>query len=301
MAPSHETRGRFAIGVDYGTNSMRALVVDLADGAEVASCVYNYPSGEAGHPAGSRRTPTLPGKTRPTTSRASIARWAAPSRRPSAIAAFGPTDVVGIGVDTTGSTPLPVDRQGTPLAMHAEFRDNLAAHAWLWKDHTGFAEAAEITEKARRSGDGYLDKCGGAYSSEWFWSKILHCRADGAESLRRRLCLGRTGRLHPGLHHRQPRSRHTAPRHLRRRTQGHVSRAMGRAAAQQFLQEVRSRAGAPWPSTTPRPRLRPITRPADSPPSWPGKSACRPACPWPSAPSTPTWARWGRASGPERW
>jgi len=62
------------------------------------------------------------------------------------------------------------------LALHPEFRDNLSAHAWLWKDHTSFAEAAEITEKARRSGERYLTKCGGVYSSEWYWSKILHCK-----------------------------------------------------------------------------------------------------------------------------
>jgi L-ribulokinase len=63
-----------------------------------------------------------------------------------------------------------------PLALRREFRRNLAAQAWLWKDHTAHAEAAEITEGARRDGDGYLRVCGGAYSSEWYWSKILHCR-----------------------------------------------------------------------------------------------------------------------------
>ncbi len=89
---------------------------------------------------------------------------------------FSPDKVVGIGVDTTGSTPIPVDRQGLPLALQPAFRKNLAAHAWLWKDHTGHAEAEEITERAARHKDGYLKKCGGSYSSEWYWSKILHCR-----------------------------------------------------------------------------------------------------------------------------
>ena len=91
-------------------------------------------------------------------------------------AASRPSRSSGIGVDTTGSTPLPVDRQGMPLALQPAFRKNLAAHAWLWKDHTGHAEAEEITQRAAKHKDGYLTKCGGSYSSEWFWSKILHCR-----------------------------------------------------------------------------------------------------------------------------
>ena len=170
-----EKRGRFAIGVDYGTNSVRALVVDLADGREVASCVYDYRSGEAGilldprDPHLARQNPAdyIEGFIQ------SVGKVVKAAKRQTG---FRPEQVVGIGIDTTGSTPIPVDRQGVPLALHGEFRDDLAAHAWLWKDHTSFAEAAEITEKARRSGEGYLAKCGGVYSSEWFWSKILHCK-----------------------------------------------------------------------------------------------------------------------------
>jgi L-ribulokinase len=90
--------------------------------------------------------------------------------------AFRAENVIGIGVDTTGSTPIPVDRKGTPLAWKAGFKKNLAAQAWLWKDHTSHAEAKEITERAERSRTDYLAKCGGSYSSEWFWSKILHCK-----------------------------------------------------------------------------------------------------------------------------
>ena len=60
--------------------------------------------------------------------------------------------------------------------MHPEFCKQLAAHAWLWKDHTSYAEAAEITRKAGQDRAGYLAKCGGTYSSEWYWSKILHCK-----------------------------------------------------------------------------------------------------------------------------
>jgi L-ribulokinase len=166
---------RYAIGVDYGTNSVRALVVDVTDGSEVASYVVNYPSGEAG---------ILLDPKDPNLARQNPADYIAgfyKSVRGAVTAAgkqrgFRPEAVAGIGIDTTGSTPIPVDRDGTPLAMKPEFQKNLAAHAWLWKDHTSHAEAAEITEKAASGGYPYLAKCGGTYSSEWYWSKILHCR-----------------------------------------------------------------------------------------------------------------------------
>ena len=68
-----------------------------------------------------------------------------------------------------------VNQDGVALATLDQFKSNLAAHAWLWKDHTSHAEAEEITRKATKGGFPYLAKCGGTYSSEWYWSKILHC------------------------------------------------------------------------------------------------------------------------------
>ena len=172
---SKKSEPAFAIGVDYGTNSVRALVVDVADGREISSAVFDYPSGEAGilldprDPHTARQNPAdyIEGFYR---SVGQAVRLAASDP------AFRPERVVGIGVDTTGSTPLPVDRAGKPLALMPEFADNLAAHAWLWKDHTSHAEAAEITAKAKKVREKYLNKCGGVYSSEWYWSKILHCK-----------------------------------------------------------------------------------------------------------------------------
>jgi L-ribulokinase len=166
---------KFSIGVDYGTSSVRALVVDTANGAEVATFVVNYPSGTAGvlldtkDPNLARQNPADYVNGFDTSVRRAVA---AAKRRPG----FKPENVVGIGVDTTGSTPIPVDCDGTPLVFQRKFRNNLAAHAWLWKDHTSHAEAAEITDKAKRHADQYLAKCGGTYSSEWYWSKILHCK-----------------------------------------------------------------------------------------------------------------------------
>ncbi|MEM1097428.1 MAG: ribulokinase [Planctomycetota bacterium] len=168
----------YAIGVDFGTNSARALVVDCADGREVAAYVVDYPSGERG---------ILLDQTEPDLARQHPGDYVVgfeQSVRGAVEAAlsdpaFAPEKVVGLGVDTTGSTPMPVDASGTPLGMKPEFRDRLAAQAWLWKDHTSHAEAAEITALAAARGEPYLARCGGAYSSEWFWSKILKCcRAD---------------------------------------------------------------------------------------------------------------------------
>ncbi len=171
---------KFSIGVDYGTNSVRALIVDTSDGTEIASHVYNYPSGEAGilidpkDPNLARQNPADYINGFHTSVRRAV--LAAKRHR-----GFKPENVVGIGIDTTGSTPIPVDRAGTPLALQPKFKRKLAAHAWLWKDHTGHAEAAEITAKAKNHPHQYLSKCGGTYSSEWYWSKILHCkRSDPA-------------------------------------------------------------------------------------------------------------------------
>lgn len=166
-------QSKFAIGVDYGTNSVRALVVDIASGAEVATAVWDYKHGDAGimldsgDPNLARQSPAdyIEGFY------ASVSEALASARK---TAGFDPANVVGIGVDTTGSTPIPVDANGVALAMHSEFKNDLAAQAWLWKDHTSHAEAEEITRKAA-AGYPYLAKCGGTYSSEWYWSKILHC------------------------------------------------------------------------------------------------------------------------------
>src|SRR5208283_6021794 len=171
---------QYTIGLDYGTNSVRTLIVNVANGREVASAVWNYEHGTQGVLLA--RDPNL-ARQHPadyvTGAEVTIQKALAQAKR--AVRGFAPDQIVGIGVDTTGSTPLPVDRTGRPLAFDRRFAKNPAAMAWLWKDHTGVAEAAEITALAREIRPQYLAKCGGTYSSEWFFSKILHCLRTSPE------------------------------------------------------------------------------------------------------------------------
>ncbi len=171
---------QYTIGLDYGTNSVRALLVDTADGREIATAIWGYEHGHSGVVLG--RDPNL-ARQHPAdyVKGAEITIKEALATAEKTVRGFEANQVVGIGVDTTGSTPLPVDAQGQPLAFHKDLADNPAALAWLWKDHTGFAEAEEITALARDIRPQYLAKCGGVYSSEWFFSKILHCLRTAPE------------------------------------------------------------------------------------------------------------------------
>jgi len=165
----------YTIGLDYGTNSVRCLIVDVANGRELGTAVYEYETGKAGiilDPADhnlARQNPADYLKGIEVTVKAAI------TEAKQAVKSFRPDQIIGIGIDTTGSTPIPVDKYGTPLGMLDKFKDNPNACAWLWKDHTGHAEAAEITALAAKEHPEYLARCGGIYSSEWFFSKILHC------------------------------------------------------------------------------------------------------------------------------
>jgi L-ribulokinase len=165
---------RYSIGLDFGTNSVRALIVNVANGREVGTAVWNYAHGTNGVILS--RDPNL-ARQHPadylTGAEITIKKALAQATR--TVRGFKPEQVIGIGVDTTGSTPMPVDAKGQALAFDKRFAKNSAAMAWLWKDHTGVVEAAEITELAMEMRPHYLAKCGGTYSSEWFFSKILRC------------------------------------------------------------------------------------------------------------------------------
>ena len=175
---------KYALGLDFGTNSCRSLIVDLADGKELSSHVSDYPSGSDGvlldpkDPNVARQNPEDYHQSLMESVQEAIAQ--AKQDDPE----FSPENIIGIGADTTGSSPMPVDDKGTPLGLLPKFKDNLNAMVWLWKDHSSYAEAAQITERAQEIRPEYLAKVGGTYSSEWFWSKILHCKNTDPEAFK---------------------------------------------------------------------------------------------------------------------
>lgn len=166
------------LGLDFGTNSVRALLVRCSDGTELGTAVANYPSGKEGVLLDSKDVHLA--RQRPSDYLESMERCIVEALKAASEkhADFSPADVVGIGVDATGSSPLPVDASNVALGMKPGFTENLAAQCWLWKDHTSHAEATSITEIARKHRPEYVAKCGNTYSSEWFWSKIWRCLKD---------------------------------------------------------------------------------------------------------------------------
>lgn len=159
----------FVIGVDFGTDSVRAILVNASDGNTVASEVFAYPRWQAGkycNPVKNqfRQHPLDHLEGLEFTIKNVVAQSAIP-----------PEQIKGICVDTTGSSPLAVDKNGVPLALLPPFSENPNAMMVLWKDHTAIEEAEEINELARNWGGVDFTKYeGGIYSSEWFWAKILH-------------------------------------------------------------------------------------------------------------------------------
>lgn len=160
----------YTIGVDYGTDSVRALVVDVFTGEEMGTHVYHYPRWKEGKycdPAKNRfrQHPLdyLEGLE--------VSICEALKQCPKGVS----ENVVGISVDTTGSTPVAVNREGIPLSLTPGFEENPNAMFVLWKDHSALKESDEINELARSwGGEDFTKFEGGIYSSEWFWAKVLH-------------------------------------------------------------------------------------------------------------------------------
>ncbi|MEO1657698.1 MAG: ribulokinase [Pseudomonadota bacterium] len=163
-----------AVGVDLGTSSARAVMFCAQSGAVISESVVDYDSrcdGVLLDPSDhliARQDASSVGRATVQALKHCVEEAARDSR-------FSPGSVVGIGVDATASTPVPVDSTLQPLSDDERFRDQLPASAWLWKDHSSFAEAEELSAAARRSGD-WFTQYGGSYSSEWFWAKVLRCR-----------------------------------------------------------------------------------------------------------------------------
>lgn len=166
----------YVIGVDYGTDSVRSVLVDAKNGQEIAASVYDYPRWKQGlfcDPSTNqfRQHPLDYVEGLEHTIKDCLAQAGGAAAQA----------VKGIAVDTTGSTPVAVDKKGTPLALLPGFKDNPNAMFVLWKDHTAIKEAAEINRHANDSEVNYLKYVGGIYSSEWFWAKLLRTlRTDKA-------------------------------------------------------------------------------------------------------------------------
>ncbi len=173
---------KYAIGVDFGTESSRAVLVDVSNGREVATAVYLYAHGVIDEklpiPEKDIRLPP---------------DWALQDPEdyirtfqvaiPAILKESGvdPADVIGVGIDFTACTMLPVKADGTPLCVLPEYREN--PHAWvkLWKHHAAQPEADRINETARQMGQKWLDRYGGKISSEWFFSKVLQILDEAPE------------------------------------------------------------------------------------------------------------------------
>lgn len=160
---------RYTLGLDYGSDSVRALLVDVSTGQELASHLINYPRWSEGRFCNPAKDQYRQHPQDYIDSLIAVVRglW---EKVPQGTA----DQVIGMSFDTTGSTPVAVNREGQPLALTPEFTDNPNAMFVLWKDHTAIKEAQEITDAANQHAPNYLSYMGGIYSSEWYWAKALH-------------------------------------------------------------------------------------------------------------------------------
>lgn len=160
---------RYVIGLDYGSDSVRAVLIDTENGNEIASSVHWYKRWKEGkycNPSINqfRQHPLDHVEGLEHTVKSVVVS-----------SKVDPKDIKGICIDTTGSSPVPVTKAGTPLALLEDFKDNPNAMMVLWKDHTAIEEAERINELgATWGGEDFTKYVGGIYSSEWFWAKIAH-------------------------------------------------------------------------------------------------------------------------------
>lgn len=160
----------YVIGVDYGTDSVRSLIVNCANGQELVSAVFEYPQWMEGKYCAPelnqfRHHPADYIEGLHTTIKECLAN----------VSKDIVDNIRAISVDTTGSTPCLTDENGQPLALIPRYAENPNAMFILWKDHTSVQEADDINRLAKSwGGEDYTQYEGGVYSSEWFWAKILH-------------------------------------------------------------------------------------------------------------------------------
>ncbi|CAI9679353.1 ribulokinase [Elizabethkingia anophelis] len=160
---------KYVIGLDYGTDSVRAVLIDTTNGVELAASVSHYKRWKDGKFCEPSRNQF---RQHPLDHIEGLEKTISDVVKKSGVV---PQNIVSICIDTTGSSPLPVNENGIPLSLMSEFAENPNAMMILWKDHTSIDEAAEINHLAKNwGGEDYTRFVGGIYSSEWFWSKILH-------------------------------------------------------------------------------------------------------------------------------
>ncbi len=160
---------KYVIGIDYGSDSARAVIADALTGDEISTSVKHYPRWMEGKYC----DPTKDQYRQHPLDYIDVLEYIIKDSLAKAGGNIS-ENVVGISFDTTGSTPVFVNEQGIPLAMLPEFAENPNAMFILWKDHTAVKEAAEINELARKWDIDYTQYEGGVYSSEWVWAKVLH-------------------------------------------------------------------------------------------------------------------------------
>ena len=283
---------RYALGLDFGTNSCRSLIVDLDDGTESASAVFDYPSGAAGilldpnDPNVARQNPQdyldgLVASVRGSTRSSPRPR---PALRPRGRSPA--SESTRPGARRSPSTP-PACRSASAQIS----RTTSPRRSGCGRTTPPHAEAEEITELARRIRPQFLARCGGTYSSEWWWSKILHLKRTAPDVFAAAHSFVEHCDWIPATAHRSDQSRLRQAQRLRRRPQGDVQPRLGRTAGRRISfppsiprspASVRDSTTPPSPPTSPRERS--ILRLGAS------DSASNRAQQSPSAPSTSTWA-----------
>ena len=170
----------YTIGIDFGTESGRAVVVDTSNGREVATAVHSYANGVIDeHLPGSSKSLPPDWALQDPNDYLEVLKKAVPAALKQG--SIKPDEVVGIGIDFTACTMMPTLRDGTPLCFVDQFRNN--PHAWvkLWKHHASQPQADQINDTARKRGESWLQRYGGKISSEWFFSKALQILHEAPE------------------------------------------------------------------------------------------------------------------------
>ena len=167
---------KYLIGLDFGSDSVRCLIVNAETGETLSSAVEDYARWAEGKYCDAsenryRQHPLDHLEAMEKCIRTSLDRCSPEIAE----------NIAGIGYDTTASTPALIDRCGTPLALRPEFSDNPDAMFVLWKDHTAIKESDEINAAVKNAPVDYTKYCGGSYSCEWAWAKMLHCLRSSPE------------------------------------------------------------------------------------------------------------------------